>query len=195
MLNDELENIWQKYTKAEVVNFNRSELLIDLKSQLKRFDRMLKNRDRREIIAGAMVILLSGAGAFFFTEILSRIGLVLGVLYGFLVIYMLTNVKKHKPDNYALPIKDYLVKYRMYLVKERNLLDNVIYWYLLPPFISSVLFFIGQHTGIILLTILIIFVFGLYTFIYFLNKSGVKKSFDPLIKKLDETINDFETTT
>lgn len=190
---DELQKIWHNCTKAEGVNFDKSKLLIDLNSQLRSIDRIIKNRDRREIIAAAIVILAFGTGAFYYTALLSRVGMILGSLYGVLVIVMLKNVKKYKPTNYALPIKDYLIKYRKYMAKERSLLDNVIYWYLLPPFISSVLFFIGQNIGITLIIILALFIFGLYTILYFLNKRGVKKTFDPLIKKLDETINDIES--
>lgn len=192
MLNDELERIWQNSTKAESVKFDKTEFLIDLNLQLKRFDRILKNRDRREIIAAAIVILIFGTGAFFFTEILSRIGMVLGALYGVLVIYVFKNVKKHRPTSYALPIKDYLVEYRQYLAKERNLLANVIYWYLLPPFIACLLFFIGQNMSITQLAVYMLIIFCIYAFIFFLNKLGVKKSFGPLIKKLDEAINDIE---
>jgi len=192
MLNDELERIWQYSTKAESVKFNKTEFLTDLNMQLKRFDRILKNRDRREIIAAGLVILIFGSGAFFFTGILSKIGMVLGALYGVLVIYVFKNVKKHRPTNSALPIKDYLVEYRQYLAKERNLLANVIYWYLLPPFIACLLFFIGQNMSITQLAVYMLIIFCLYAFIFFLNKLGVKKSFEPLIKKLDDAIDDIE---
>lgn len=192
MLENELEIIWQNSTKVEVVKFNKSKLLIDLDSQLKSFDRSLKKRDRREIIAAALVILIFGTGAFFFTNILSRLGMVLGALYGGLVIYVFKNVKKHRPTNNALPIKDYLVEYRQYLAKERNLIANVIYWYLLPPFIACLLFFIGQNMSITQLAVYMLIIFCIYAFIFFLNKLGVNKSFDPLIKKLDEAINDID---
>lgn len=191
MLENELTAIWQQSAKTEVVKFNPSELLADLDSQLRNFDKCLKKRDRREVIAAAIVILIFGAGAILFTGIISKIGLLLCALYGVMIIYVLRNVKKHKPNSYTLPVKDYLVKHREYLVKERNLLKNVIYWYLLPPFIGEVLFFIGQNMGTISLIISILIVFGINAYIYFLNKVGVKKVFDPLVLQIDKTINDF----
>jgi len=191
MLENELALIWQQSAKTEVVKFNPSELIADLDSQLKNFDKCLKKRDKREVIAAAIVILIFGTCAILFTGIISKIGLLLCALYGVMVIYVLHNVKKHKPDSYDLSVKDYLVKHREYLVKERNLLKNVIYWYLLPPFIGEVLFFIGQNMGSVLLIIFILIVLGINTYIYFLNKVGVKKVFDPLILQIDKTIADF----
>jgi hypothetical protein len=192
MLDNELERIWQN-SKVEIVKIDMSKLLIDLEAQLKSFDRSIKNRNRREIVAAVIVIIVFGTGAVFFTGILSKIGLLVGVLYGVLVIYVLRNVKKHKPSNYSLPTKDYLIKHRQYLVEERSLLDYVIYWYLFPPFISSVLFLIGQNMSITRLIISVLIAFGICAHVYFLNKAGVRKSFDPLIKKINETINDIET--
>ena len=192
MLNDELEKIWQNSAKAEGIKFDKKELIKALNMQLNQFDRIIKNRNRREIVAAIIIILLSGTGFLFFTDILSRIGMALGVFYGVLVVYMLRNTKKQKPANYDLPIKDYLVEYRHYLIKERSLIVNVIYWYLLPPFIACLLFFIGQNLSITQIAYLMIFIFCLYTFIFFMNKAGAKKTLNPLIKKLDETIKDLE---
>jgi hypothetical protein len=191
MLENELSTIWLQSAAKEAVKFNQSELLADLNSQLKNFDKCLKKRDKREIIAASIVILIFCTGTILFTGIISKIGMLLCTLYGVVVIYVLRNVKKHNPVSYDQPVKDYLVMHREYLVKERNLLKNVIYWYLLPPFIGEVLFFIGQNMGTITLIISILIVFGINTYIYFLNKAGVKKVFDPLLLQIDKTIADF----
>jgi len=195
MSDNDLNIIWQQSANKEVVKFEPSELLTDLNSQLINFDKCLKKRDRREIIAAAFVILTFGTGAIFFTGIISKIGLSIGVLYGILVIFVLQNVKKHKPDNYSLPVKEYLVKHRDYLVRERGLLRNVVYWYLLPPFISEILFFVGQYRSPAVLIISILFVFIVNAAIYFINKVAVKKVFDPLIHQIDKAIDDFKTIT
>ena len=194
MLENELALIWQQSAKTEVVKFNPSELIADLDSQLKNFDKCLKKRDKREVIAAAIVILIFGTCAILFTGIISKIGLLLCALYGVMVIYVLHNVKKHKPDSYDLSVKDYLVKHREYLVKERNLLKNVIYWYLLPPFVSCVIFFSGLKMETVHLVISVMIVFVMYTWIYFLNKAGVKNTFDPLISRIDKAIDNIETS-
>jgi hypothetical protein len=192
MLENELERIWQNSTKEEVVKFNKSKLIIELDSQLKRFDRSIKNRDIREIIAAAIIIPAFGIGAFFLPGILLKTGSLLIASFGILVIYMLRSVRKYKADNFSLPIKEYLLKYRQYLIKERNLLDNVLYWAILPPFIGVILFFIGCKLESYKLIILILIVVAFNAFAYFLNKMSVKKDFDPLIKRIDLSINDLE---
>lgn len=193
MLNDELEQIWHDSAKAERVEIDRVRLLADLNGQLKRFDRVIRRRDVREIVAAVIVIVLFGVGTFYYTDILSRIGMILGVLYGILVIVVLKVTKRQKPIEFELPVKEYLVKYRDYLDKQKNLLKNIVYWYLLPPFVACLLFFIGQELSMVHLTINLVFILGLYTGVYFLNRNGVKKSYDPLLKQLGDTINDFET--
>ena len=192
MLENELSIIWQQSAKTDVVKLNPSELLADLDSQLKKIDKSVQKRDKREVIAAVIVILLFGSGALFFTGIITKIGLLVCALYGVLVIFVLGNIKKHKPCSYTLPVRDYLVKHRDYLVKERNLLKNVIYWYLLPPFIGEVLFFIGLKMDPFLLLISILIVFSINAYVYFLNKVGVKKVFDPLIRQIDQAINEFK---
>jgi uncharacterized membrane protein len=192
MLENELERIWQNSTKEEVVKFNKSKLIIDLDSQLKSFDRNIKNRDRREIIAAVIIIPAFGIGAFLCPGILTKIGLSMVVLFGILVIYMLRSVRKYKADNFSLPIKEYLLKHRQYLIKERNLLDNVLYWYILPPFIGVILFFIGCKLESYKLIILILIVIAFNAFAYYINKMTVKKDFDPLIKRIDLSIYDLE---
>jgi hypothetical protein len=194
MLDNELRHIWQSSNKKELIKFNKSELLTDLDSKLESFDKSLKNRDRREIIASIIIILFFGTAIFFIPQTLSRIALLIIVLYGILVIYILKNVRKYRVNNYFLPIKEYLIKHRQYLIKERSLLDNVLYWYILPPTVSAILFFIGRNIEGTRLVINILVVFIINLFIYFLNKRAVKKDFDPLIKKLDITIKNLEAS-
>lgn len=192
MLENELERIWQNSTKEEVVKFNKSKLIIELDSQLKSFDRSIKNRDRREIIAAAIIIPIFGIGALFLPGILLKIGSMFIASFGILVIYMLRRVKKYKADNFSLPVKEYLLKHRQYLIKERNLLNNVLYWYILPPLIGVILFFIGCKLKGYILIILILIVFAFNAFAYFINKMTVKKDFDLLIKRIDLSIHDLE---
>lgn len=189
MLEDELKNIWQYSTKEVLVKFNTSRLLIDLDAKLETFDRTIKNRDRLEIGAAALVILFMGTTFFYTPQLLSKIGLLVGVCYGILVIYVLRNVKKFKADNYSLPMKAYLIKHQEYLIKQRNLLKNVLYWYILPPTVSVILFFMGKDMGYIHMLLVI----GIMTFIYVINQRAVKKDFDPLIKKIGSAIKELET--
>lgn len=203
MLENELNKIWQNSTREELVKFNASKLIIDLDSNLESFDRCIKNRDRREIIAAVSVMVIFGAMAYFIPQILSKMGilrgvlygmgLMLGVIFGILVIYKLRYVKKFKADNYSLSMKEYLIEHQQYLIKERSLLENVLYWYILPATLSTILIFVGVNLGSTRTYILILISLVVNAYAYYINKRTVKKDFNPLIEKLDVTIKELET--
>lgn len=203
MLENELNKIWQNSTREELVKFNASKLLIDLDSKLESFDRCIKNRDRREIIAAIFIMLVFGVMTFFIPQLLSKMGilrgvlygtgLMLGVIFGILVIYKLRHVKKFKADNYSLSTKDYLIKHQQYLIKERSLLEKVLYWYTLPATLSTILIFVGVNLGSTQTYILILISLVVNAYAYYINKRTVKKDFNPLIEKLDVIINELKT--
>jgi phage-related minor tail protein len=195
MLNNEIEKIWQNSNKFEVVEFDKAELQGELNKNLQYFDRLVKRRNIRENIGAALVMILSGAGLFIFNSLLSQIGMIIGVLYGALVIIMLWKTKQKRPLAYGLPTIEFLKKYRDYLAGERNLASNVIYWYLAPPYIACLLFFIGEEISIIHLAINLLGILALYSFIFFRNKKGVKKTFNPLIEKVDQAISELTIET
>ncbi len=63
--------------------------------------------------------------------------------------FKLNNVKKYKREiNPADFIKAQLLGIQQYITKEKELLDNILYWYLLPPFIGIVLFFVGLSRSV-----------------------------------------------
>ncbi len=193
MFENELKTIWQNSSREELVRFNTSKLLIELESKLESFDRRIQIRDRNEIIAAAIIIPVFGIYFFCTPQLLAKIGLFIGVLFCILVMYILTNVKKYRVIDYSLPIKEYLAKHRQYLVKQKSLLENVLYWYILPPTVSVILFFMGKGFEISKLVIPIVMIVIVNAFIYYINKRAVKEDFDPLIRKLDLTIKNLET--
>jgi hypothetical protein len=191
-MENDIERIWHESVKKEIVNISKRNLITELNSQMKSLDRNIGLRNGREIVASVVLIVVLGTGSFFTDSILSKIGLILGAMYGILVIFMIKRTAKLKPDNYTLQIREYLLERRMYLKEEKKLLDNVIYWYLLPPFICCVLFFIGQKLNVLVLLFSIIIVFVMYVYLYILNKRAVKKVYDPMLEKLEHTIMDFD---
>ena len=58
MLEQELKNIWQNSPQKEIVKFEKSKLLIDLNYDLNKFEKSIKNRDRREIVAAIIVFIV-----------------------------------------------------------------------------------------------------------------------------------------
>ena len=53
---DELINIWQSSSNQERIKFEKSKLILEMKSSLDRFHKTIKNRNLRELLAALIVI-------------------------------------------------------------------------------------------------------------------------------------------
>jgi hypothetical protein len=112
--------------------------------------------------------------------------------YAILQFYLIKKVKQYKVDYYSLPLKEYLLKHQQYLSKERKLADNAFYWRILPGIPPLALTFIvmGMFGKELILNILFITLF--FVIVFFFNKWRTKKMFDPLMKKVEETIAELD---
>lgn len=190
MLEKELKKLWQDAAPTEKIKFEKSKLLIDLDYELKKMERQIKNRDLREIIVALLLIPFFIYLAINAELLLSQIAAGLLVIYCCFVIYKLRSVKRYKKDNFSGSLKEQLQQMRIYVQKERNLLDTVLYWYLLPAAFPILLFF-GSTVGVGLkLVIYGLVLVAVFTGIYFMNKNAVKQNFDPVLEQLDEAIGE-----
>lgn len=192
MLENELKKIWQQASPEEIIKLDKSKLLVELDTELTRFNKGLIRRDKREIGVALFLIPFFLIAVIFIQGTLSKIALGLGIPYCILVIYVLKNVKKYQVSDFTIPLREFLIKQKNYLEKERALLDNILYWYILPPSVSTILFFYSRQMPQPKLYLFISVVVLVMAFIYYLNKKAVKDDFDPVIKRLDETIKKLE---
>ena len=205
MLEQELKEIWKNSAQVEKVKFETSRLMIDLNTKMDRIEKDIRKRDRREISASVLGILMFGYFAFAIPFIITKVASVLGMIWFVYVIYKLRNVKKHKlPINLSLSFREQLENQKNYMLQEAKLLDTVLYWYVLPPFVINVIFIMGLGEPIDLgwthkltevlpftlkskLTVLA-FIAVFYAFIVWLNKRAVKKEFNPFIEKINHVL-------
>lgn len=143
MIEDELITIWQSSPKVEQIKFEKSRLIIDLQSSLDSFHKAVKYRDLREIIPAIVMIPLLAHATYTTPHTLSKIGAALGTIWCIYVIFRLTKAKKHKPSAFSENYISYLNKTREYLIVQKQLLDTVLYWYILPSCTGIILFFLG----------------------------------------------------
>jgi uncharacterized membrane protein (DUF485 family) len=169
-----------------------SKLLIEMNQKLNKFDKLIKTRDNLEIIAAIIVILVMVYYAISIPYVLTKIASILIIPWAFFVIYKLRSIKKHQPTNLDVYFLEYLVKQRSYLKRQMSLLDNILYWYILPPFVISIVFFMGFPMKPMTLISNIGFTLLVSIGVWFLNKRAVKKQFKPLIKNLDDIISNLE---
>ena len=192
-IEQELKNIWQGSPQKEIVKFEKSKLLIDLNHDINKFEKSIKNRDRREIVAALIVIPVFIYYAYFYSHPLAKIGAIIISIAAFFVIYKLKQVQKiKKPIDITLSTKDQLIETRTYITKEMKLLDNILYWYLLPLSFGLVVFMMGLNMSLKKLLIEISIFVVLNIGIYILNKQSVKKKFLTIINNINSSIKELE---
>lgn len=192
MIENELKKIWQGSPQTEIVKFEKSKVLIDLNHRLSKMDRTIKNRDIVETIAAITVFGVFIYYAFIIPSIFSKIGSCFISIWALFVIYKLRNARMYKgSQDLSLPIYQLLLQSKKHFEKEMQLNNSVLYWYIIPPFIGSILFFMGMNLEvkrqIFMLLIMTILSIG----VFILNKNTVKKNFKPLLKDIEEAIDEF----
>lgn len=195
MFEEELKKIWHGSTQKELIRFERSKLLIDLNHRLADFEKSIKYRDLREIIASLILIPVFIYIAIHTPHVLSKIGAATIALYCPVIIYKLRKSQKHrKPADLTVSVSEQLDHSKKYVIEQMKLIDSVLYWYILPFIPGIVLFFIGLRQSFVLLSMMITFVLLVNAGIFILNKYAVNKYFKPVLKSIDSAINELKET-
>ena len=203
MLEHELKEIWRSSSETSRIKFEKSRLLIDFNGKMSRIEKSIRWRDIREISASIIGIPFFVYFAYEIPFPLTKFACVLGIIWFVFVIYKLKRSQKHKTNSdLSNSLKEQIKVQKIHLYEQKKLLNSVVYWYALPPFIMNVLFVIGlgdpadyEWTNYIADNILplstkmkIITLGGLFlfnAFIIWINKQAVKKDINPLIKEIE----------
>lgn len=204
----ELKHIWHSSSKKEYITINTTQLMNDFKSKMERRERTVRRRDRREIGAAIIGIGIYTYMAFRIPFSVSSVAAIFAAISLGYIIYKLRSKRKSKyTQDLFLPIKDQLKNQKQFMINQAKLLDSALYWYVLPFFISYLVFIWGSinledynngFTGFLLITklkgkivaTLIMLALGIY--IVRLNKRAAKINWKPLIKKIDHILNKLE---
>jgi hypothetical protein len=193
MLEQELKNIWQHSPQNEVVKFEKSKLLIDLNHDLNKFKKSIENRNRREYTVALIVIPVFLYYAYFYSHPLTKVGAIIISLAGIFIIYNLNKAQESKkPIDLTVSLKKQLIETKNYIIQEKILLDNILYWYLLPLSFGLVLFVMGLNMSLNRLIISIPCFIIVNVGAYVLNKQTVKKNILPIIDNLNASIREME---
>jgi hypothetical protein len=211
MLEQELKEIWKNSSRTEKIKFETSRLMIDLNNRMSRIERSIRKRDIIEITTAILMIPVFGYFAYEIPFVVTKAGCILTMIWFGYLIFKLKDVKKHKlPINLALSFREQLANQKAYLIQEARLIDNVFYWYLLPPFVAHVIVVLGLGdpaeygwSNIIANEILpiplinkvvyLIFAAVLYAGILWINKRTVKKTYKPVIKEIERVQQQLES--
>lgn len=197
-------NIWKQSVDGMKLNINHTALIEELKRNMGRLDRNLRNRNIMEIaVAIAMIpafIYLSIEVPFYGF----KADCLLMLLWFIYIIYKFISTRNSKAEGLDnLPLKTQLAEQRKYLMKEVKLLKEVLYWYLLPPYIAQIIMVAGlafrpesnwQNTflehilpmGTFSQIFYILAVSVFYCFILQLNKKAIKNELMPAIFEIEK---------
>lgn len=192
MHDKDLKNLWKDAPEKGVVQFDHQQILTDMNVQIEKIEKSIKRRNVVEIIAAVLIIILFGRTYFQSDFGLQQIGAGLAVLAAIFIIYKLLKVQlSRKSTDVSVSIKEQLLASKTYLKREQNLLENVVYWYILPLTIAILLMALGGGGSYLFKMIYIPLVLGFAFFLYWLNQKAARK-FDPYLTQLDEAIAGME---
>lgn len=195
-MNDiELKQAWKKLElDKDKLNLQSPNLEMNMELEINKFEKRVNHRDRKEIYTAGGLILLFTVIAII-NKGYMRIGSILLIVYFIWVIYYLTKAKARKPIfSISKSIKDQLIEYKSYVVLQRNLVSNVLYWYILPVIPGLVLFSLSFDSPISIAGAWLIHILVL-SYVYRLNKRAAKENYDFLLKRLNQAIINLETQT
>jgi hypothetical protein len=126
MIEDELIKIWQSSSKQELIKFEKSKLMIELQSSLKRLHRWWNYLELSESILAVLGVLLSILLFFKLPFIPIKIALALMIICAIYLIIKYQGVKKFKPSDLEENYLNYLKKNREYLQTQKRFLKTYI---------------------------------------------------------------------
>ena len=194
MIEDELIKIWQSSSNQERIKFEKSKLMIELQSSLKRLDKWWNYIELSETVLAIFGVLLSTFLLFKIPFILTKIALALMIICAVYLIIKYRGVKKFQPSNLENNYLNYLKKNREYLEAEKKFLKTYFYWGILPVYPIMLLFTISvwEKAPIHLIALIHGATIGIGIYGYFLNKKRVKREITPRISGINELINQLE---
>jgi hypothetical protein len=196
MIEDELVKIWQSSPNQERVKFEKSRLMIDVQSSLDRLHRFVKYRDLMDTIPAIIIIPAFAFYTFIGPFTLSRIASGFIALWAIYLIIRLRKAKKNKPGAMTGTYLEYLRTNRRFLMDQKELMETVLYWVVIPLITLVSLFFIGVFIGRPGPPIKRAIALGgnvvLGIVVYFMNKWAVKKQIMPRLEKVDKLISVME---
>lgn len=197
-------------SQLESIQVDLSRLVIDLKKKLDHIEKVIRNRDLREIIAAFLGIPMFTYFAFEIPFLVTQLASILTVLWSVYVIYKFRKLQKsRKNEDLTQPFKIQLENQKVNILAQHRFLDTVLYWYAGPPFLLNTLFILGLGQaeslsnpswliGHLPLNMnekipLIIGLACFYAFVVWLNKRAVRNTLNPLIAEIERIQQQLET--
>jgi len=193
MSDDELKRLWQEQP-LKVAATAPTEVISAMKNKMTQLRIGLWGRDVRELAACVIVGVVFGFYYFKFREPVARLGSLITIAGSIFIAWRLLHVRRKTPP--AGPGATLVESLRAELRAVRaqsKLLGSVLWWYLLPLAIGSVVFVWGLPANIGFKIVFAAFTAALDGFIYWLNQRARSTQLAPVEAQLESLLNSAET--
>lgn len=188
-LEDEMQHL-RMHEETSDDRRSDAEILAFVKTRSEEFDRSIRRRDRRELIAGAFVF------AFFSIVLVSaswltRAGAAI-VLGGCISTYVMLRRAKDAQPTAGLPLTEVLRSERAKVDAQIHLLRRILWWYVAPFAVGPVLVFVGIAGFGIASTVYTVLAMILGAVIHRMNQQAVRSHLIPRRDELDRLLRQVE---
>lgn len=205
-MKEHLKTVYESVTFKDWVRFDANKFSGNIEKKLSGFNRDIILRDFREAAVAVILFIIFCCRVIFSdlstSQTISSWVMLFACVLIVAVLYWGRTLGK---DIYTLPTIEFLRMQRKYLIRQRNLLRNVLYWYLGPLLLSYLIGFwdrvapsfspdeswIVKAPGLVILGFVIVFITGVTVVIYILNKKAAKKV-HLIVEEVDKAIRDLE---
>src|SRR4051812_7123577 len=193
MNDDELRRLWQEQP-LRTPDSSAEKLVSAMQTRMTGFRHCLDARDRLELWACALVIIVFGYFIYNERAPISRLGYLIVVGSTIFVAWKLVHARRTAPP--APPGATLVESLRADLNSVRTqsrLLGSILWWYLLPPGIGLLVATWGMRINLHAKIPATVFYVALYAFIYWLNQRARSKQLLPVEAQLQSLIHSAET--
>jgi hypothetical protein len=188
----ELKHLWQQQTPGRPgTAASDREIMSAMKGKMNRFGRTIFWRDIREVAASAILVLIFLPKLFLERDLVSKAGALVIVISAIYISLRLV-LTQRKGDRPAAgdSVRACLLHEVQKVDRQIHLLRTILWWYLAPLYIGSVMFVWGLGGPS---ENKVYFALGyavLCAFIWWMNQYAVKKSLVPLKTELEQTLRE-----
>ncbi|QTL37505.1 hypothetical protein [Pseudoalteromonas viridis] len=168
----------------------------ELKAKTKKYQRDIRVRDFMEISISLLLIPVWLYGLSISVNWMQSLGCVLATLTSLYIPYKLLKARRLTPCKDD-SLRVYLHQEQQRLAQQKQLLENIVWWYIAPVFVSVMLITLGANMddeGVIRLeshmqVYYLLVLLGMVG-IYFWNKRAAEKRFGPLLARVEQQLNE-----
>ena len=192
---DDLKQNWQKNIEHHDSAEDIQEMINMLKVETNKIDKELKRRDILEISIALLLIPVWIYGLTISVSLMQSLGCIVAIFTGLFITYRMLQARQVKQSSQGDNLRAYLQIEREKTLKQKQLLESIAWWYILPIVISVVLITLGatvDESGLPQLNDVLTMYYAMLAIlvigIYHLNKRAANKRFAPLLEKIERQL-------